>query len=120
MAPGSELSHAAFGFGASAFSLAGIHLEEIFGVRLKVLQVDPMVLRFCLIVVGISGFRGLAKTIGARSVTDNAATAGICRPGDDRPCRSGTLDPRAISNLNRLRLWRVFWRRRGGSSQSRC
>jgi hypothetical protein len=64
-----------------------------------------MVLRFCLIVVSINGFRGLAKTIGARSVTDNAATAGICRPGDDRPCRSGTLDPRAISRFRFSRLW---------------
>jgi hypothetical protein len=34
MALGSELSHAAFGFSAGSFSLPGIHLKKIFGIRL--------------------------------------------------------------------------------------
>ena len=120
MAFGSELSHAAFSFSAGSFSLAGIHLEEIFGVRLQVLQVDAMILRLCLVVVRIRGFRGLAQTAGAGSIMDDAATAGVRGPGDDRPCRSGTLNPWAISNFDRLRLGRVLWRGRGGSSQGRC
>jgi hypothetical protein len=53
---GSELSHAAFGFAACTFPLAGIHLKEILGVRLQVLKVDAMILRFGLIIVRIRDF----------------------------------------------------------------
>jgi len=117
---GSELSHTAFSFGAGSFSLAGIHLEEILGVRLQVLQMDAMILCLCLIVVRIRRFRGLAKIAGASAIMDDAAAASVRGPGDDRPGRSGAFDPWAVSNLDRLRLGRVLWRRRGGSSQGRC
>ena len=50
---GSELSHAALSFGASSFSLTGIHLEEVFGVRLQVLQMDAVILCLALIVVRV-------------------------------------------------------------------
>jgi hypothetical protein len=60
VALGSELSHAALGIGAGSFTLAGIHLEEIFGVGLQILQVYTVILRFCLLIVRIRGFCGLA------------------------------------------------------------
>ena len=120
MAFGSELSRAAFSFSAGSFSLAGIHLEEIFGVRLQVLQMDAMILRLGLVIVRVRGFRGLAQTAGARSIMDDAATTSVRSPSDDRPGRAGTLDSWAVSDFDCLRLGRVFWRRRGGSSQGRC
>ena len=120
MAFGSELSHTAFSFGAGSFSLAGIHLEEILGVRLQVFQMDTVILGFRLVIIGISRFRGLGEIIGVRSISNNAAAARVGGPGDDRPGWSSTLDTRAVSNLNCLRFWSILWRSRGGNGQSRC
>ena len=102
MAFGSELSHAAFSFGAGSFALAGIYQEEILGVRLQVLQMDAVILGFCLLIVRIGRFRRLAKIIGVSSIADNAAAAGVRGPGNDRPSRSGALNARAVSDFNRL------------------
>jgi hypothetical protein len=117
---GGELTHAAFRVRAGSFSLAGIHLEEILGVGLQVLQMDAVILRFCLLIVRVSGFGGLAQLIGAGSIMDDAAASGISRPGDDRPGWSSALDARPVSDFYRLRFRCVLGRRRGGSSQSRC
>src|SRR6476469_5473666 len=70
---GGELSHAASSISAGSLPLAGIHLEEIFGVGLQVLQMDAVILRFCLLIVRVSGFGGLAQLIGVRSIMDDAA-----------------------------------------------
>jgi hypothetical protein len=40
---GGELSDAAFRFGTGSYTLAGIHLEEILGVGLQVLQMDAVI-----------------------------------------------------------------------------
>jgi hypothetical protein len=116
---GCELSHAAFRVGAGTFSLAGIHLEEILGVGFQVLQVDAVILRFCLLIVRISGFRRLAQIVRVCSIVDNAAASGVSGPGNDSPGRSSAFNARTVSDFNCLRFGRLFWRR-GRSSQSRC
>jgi len=53
---GSELRHTAFGFCSGAFSLAGIHVEEIGRTGLQVANVNSMRLANGLFVVGIWRF----------------------------------------------------------------
>jgi len=77
---GSELSHAAFSFSAGSFSLAGIHLEEILGVGLQVLQMDAVILGFCLLIVRVARLRGLIQIVGVGSVAYNAAASGVGGP----------------------------------------
>jgi len=117
---GSELSHAAFGFRTGSFALTGIYLEEVLGAGLQVLQMDAVILGFCLLIVRVARLRGLIQIVGVASVAYNAAASGVGGPGNDRPSRSGTLNTRAVSDLNRLCFWSLLWRRRGGNSQSCC
>ena len=120
MAFGGELAYAAFGFGAGSFSLAGIRLEEILGVWFQALEMDAVILRFCLLIVGISRFRCLAQVFRVCSIVDNAAAPGIRSPGDDRPSRSGAFDAWPVSDLYCLCFRLMLWCRRCKSGQSRC
>jgi hypothetical protein len=117
---GSELGHAAFGFSPGSFALTGIYLEEVLGVGLQVLQMDAVVLRFCLLIVRIGRLRGLAEIVCVRSIVDDAATPRVGGPGNDRPGWSSAFDAWTVSDFNCLRFGRLFWRCRGRSSQSRC
>jgi hypothetical protein len=57
---GGELSYAALGFSTGSFTLTRIHLKEVFGVGLQVLQMYAVILGFCLLIVRIAGVCGLA------------------------------------------------------------
>lgn len=113
MAFGGELAYAALCLRAGSFSLAGIRLEEILGVGLQALEMDAVILRFCLLIIRVSGFRRLAQVVRVCSIVDNAAAPGVSGPGDDRPGRSRTLHTWAISDLNGLRFRLMLWRGRG-------
>src|SRR6266853_1045630 len=116
---GGELCDVAFCLCPGPFTLAGVDHEEILGVRLQVFQVDTMVLRLGLFVVGVGCLCGLVEFIRVSPITDNGATAGVRGPGNHGPGRSSTLHARTVSDFYCLRLWALGCCD-GGSGQSRC
>lgn len=70
MALGGELSHPALGLSPGSFSLAGVHLEEVFRAGLEIFQMVAVILGFRLVIVRIGRLCGLAQIIGVSSISN--------------------------------------------------